>query len=189
MRRTRAVSRPVGPERVPRGRDAAYDDVLVEASALAEMVEVLSLYRHGLRVGVTERTRSERARALLDRFGTFADHRRAGRDFPPAHSPAVETAAKSLHQVADALRNYLSGVEYVLPGRPGGTAAWPSDARWIACYAVAGENEGHYVHIDAIRTSERGAATVQQLLIIKVLTGRECALAVAAVCTRVLQAA
>lgn len=28
---------------------------------------------------------------------------------------------------------------------------WPSDYRWLACYAVTGGSEGHYIHIDFVR--------------------------------------
>ena len=64
---------------MPNGRAAGPDDVLIDAGALEELIEVLSLYRHGLRVGVTDRQRSERAGALLDQYGTFADQRGAER--------------------------------------------------------------------------------------------------------------
>ena len=77
MRRARARSGPGGHVLIPRGPDPGPDDVLLEASALAELIEVLSLYRHGLREGVTDRQRTERAGALLDRFGPWADRRRA----------------------------------------------------------------------------------------------------------------
>jgi len=28
---------------------------------------------------------------------------------------------------------------------------WPNDYRWIACYAVMGDSEGHYIHIELVR--------------------------------------
>ena len=30
------------------------------------------------------------------------------------------------------------------------TSSWPERYRWIACYPVTGDSEGHYVHIDII---------------------------------------
>lgn len=188
MRRSPAVDPPPRPGTAPGGRAPTPDDVLVDADALQEMIELLSLYRHGLRTGVTDRDRSERAGAVLDRFGAWAD-RHGRRGLPPQSDEPVQTTGKSLGEVATALHDRLSGVEYVVPGRSGSAAPWPTDVRWIACYAVTGANEGHYVHVDAIRTHSRGPSTVQQLLIVKVLTGREAALAVSALCARVLQAA
>lgn len=115
----------------------------------------------------------------------------AASTLPPARwaTEWIETDGRSLGEVAAALRARLRGVEFVVPGRSGGSAPWPSNARWIACYPVAGANEGHYVHVDAIHTPTRGPATVQQLLIIKVLTGRESALTIANACARALNAA
>ena len=101
----------------------------------------------------------------------------------------IDAEGKTVREVAEALSTRIRGAEYVAPAPSGTDAPWPNGARWIACYAVAGANEGHYVHVDAIHTHPYGRAVVQQLLIVKVLTGREHALAIAAVCTRVLQAA
>jgi hypothetical protein len=34
---------------------------------------------------------------------------------------------------------------------------WPSDARWIACFAVEGSNEGIYIHIEALFPKGHGS--------------------------------
>lgn len=32
---------------------------------------------------------------------------------------------------------------------------WPDNVKWIACYAVTGGSEGHYIHVDVIYTDQR----------------------------------
>jgi hypothetical protein len=36
-----------------------------------------------------------------------------------------------------------------------GNEAFPQDYNWIACYAVTGGSEGHYVHVDIIKEDKR----------------------------------
>ncbi len=44
------------------------------------------------------------------------------------------------------------GMEPNTPGyRLGLDSVWPEDAKWVACYAVTGGAEGHYIHVDVIR--------------------------------------
>lgn len=65
-------------------------------------------------------------------------------------------------------------------------SALPGEARWIACYAAPGPNEGHVVHVDAIIPTPRGASTIKQILMGKTELGLEHALAVAALCTTLI---
>ncbi len=100
----------------------------------------------------------------------------------------IATDGRTVGEIAKELERRIGGVEYVEAGSSGRAAPWPANPRWLACYAVLGGNEGHYVHVDALHQQASGPATVQQLLIIKVLTGREHALAVASLCARLLGA-
>lgn len=34
-------------------------------------------------------------------------------------------------------------------------ATWPDRYRWIACYAVTGGSEGHYIHVDIVYDDKR----------------------------------
>jgi hypothetical protein len=108
---------------------------------------------------------------------------------PPAGAAeTILTDGRTVGEIAVELRRRIGGVEYVEAGSTGRGAPWPAYPRWLACYAVAGGNEGHYVHVDALHAQVRGPALVQQLLVVKVLTGREHALAVASLCARLLSA-
>lgn len=100
----------------------------------------------------------------------------------------IATAGRMVGEVAKELGRRLGGVEYVEAGSSGRAAPWPAKPHWLACYAVVGGNEGHHVHVDAVHLQASRPATVQLLLIIKVLTGREHALAVASLCARLLGA-
>lgn len=52
----------------------------------------------------------------------------------------------------------LGGARQPTPSEPGfrlsGNDKWPTDCKWIACYAVTGGSEGHYIHVDVIRTDQ-----------------------------------
>jgi hypothetical protein len=132
------------------------------------------------------------ARALLQRVREAADGCAVpipGLDapIPPAAADdPIQTGGRALGEIAAQLALRIGGVEYVHAGTSGSRTPWPAHPRWVACYPVMGENEGHYVHVDALHLNDRSPATVQQLLIIKVLTGREHALAVASLCARLL---
>lgn len=43
---------------------------------------------------------------------------------------------------------YFSGPDIAADGGCVGSGLVPHDYRWIACYAVTGGNEGHYVHVE-----------------------------------------
>jgi hypothetical protein len=58
---------------------------------------------------------------------------------------------------------------------------WPEMFRWIACYAVTGSNEGHYIHVDLIVPSgTREPATVTPMFLCKTFGGMEHAQKIAA---------
>jgi hypothetical protein len=61
---------------------------------------------------------------------------------------------------------------------------WPLHYAWVACYAVTGGSEGHYIHIDVINREN------QRILISlgKTFQGMEFALKVANACARHLGA-
>ncbi len=41
----------------------------------------------------------------------------------------------------------------------GGVLQWPDNIKWIACYAVTGGSEGHYIHVDLIDREGRRTLT------------------------------
>lgn len=59
--------------------------------------------------------------------------------------------------------------------------------RWLACYAVTGSNEGHYIHVDAIvdHGNDRHVVSIFQG---KTFGGREAAYRIAAKCADLLGA-
>jgi hypothetical protein len=61
--------------------------------------------------------------------------------------------------------------------------------RWIACYAVTGGSEGHYVHVDLVGDiDDRGVRPVQPVAVVKTFQGMAHAYAIAARCAEVLGA-
>lgn len=52
--------------------------------------------------------------------------------------------------------------------------------RWIACYAVTGGNEGHYVHVDRIWDVEHEGRHLENLITIKTFGGYDEACLIAA---------
>lgn len=60
--------------------------------------------------------------------------------------------------------------------------------RWIACYAVTGGNEGHYVHVDRIWDPDHDDRQLEQLITIKTFGGYDEACAIAAYVGRRLDA-
>jgi hypothetical protein len=68
---------------------------------------------------------------------------------------------------------------------------WPSRIRWLACYAVTGGSEGHYVHIDALMLEGEGRdqhLVVRPLFLGKTFQGMVHAQAIAAKCAELLGA-
>ena len=62
---------------------------------------------------------------------------------------------------------------------------WPR-SRWVAVYAVPGNSEGHYIHVDAIGRGASADAEFDRKLVIlgKTFCGLDAALAVVAVLTK-----
>ena len=68
---------------------------------------------------------------------------------------------------------------------------WPTRIRWLACYAVTGGSEGHYVHIDALMVEDEGRdqhLVVRPLFLGKTFQGMAHAQAIAAKCAELLGA-
>lgn len=67
----------------------------------------------------------------------------------------IETNEKTIAQVFDELVDILKkdgiykDIEYFVYINKEGKELFPR-FRWVACYAVEGGNEGHYVHVDVI---------------------------------------
>lgn len=59
---------------------------------------------------------------------------------------------------------------------------WPSQHRWIACFAVTGGSEGHYVHVEAIGDEKR-----ELLFLGKTFLGMDNALEAVGLLTKILQ--
>ena len=60
--------------------------------------------------------------------------------------------------------------------------SWP-DYRWIACFAVTGSNEGHYIHIEAIKDNRR-----ELIYVAKTFQGMGRAFEIARACAEILGA-
>lgn len=70
-------------------------------------------------------------------------------------------------------------------------ARWPNGWRWVACYAVTGGSEGHYVHVDVISDVEIGGKhvrTSQLIFLGKTFRGMDHAQKIAAACATALGA-
>jgi len=84
--------------------------------------------------------------------------------------------------------------EYFSPGWYGDkdVGAQPIPAwRWVACYAVTGGSEGHYVHVDLISEGDRAAGVGWQALRLatgKTFRGMAHAQRIAAICAALLEA-
>lgn len=87
------------------------------------------------------------------------------------------------------LRSELGDIEYLKvaaslkPGE-GPEATWPEDWRWVASYAVTGDSEGHYIHVDVVLRD----GTRRMVFIGKTFGGMDHALKVANACAKVLGA-
>ena len=69
---------------------------------------------------------------------------------------------------------------------PENNATWPDGWRWIACYYVTGDSEGHYVHVDVVLADP--AHTHRTAFLLKTFRGAEHAAKLAAECARLLGA-
>jgi len=66
---------------------------------------------------------------------------------------------------------------------------WPSDIRWIACYAVTGGSEGHYIHLSWIRQPSHSQYNQEQFFVIgKTFFGMDKAQEIANLCAKLLGA-
>ncbi len=72
---------------------------------------------------------------------------------------------------------YFSNMQRHYPSRK-----WPADYNWIACFAVTGGSEGHYVHVESITGDKRDL-----LFLGKTFGGMEQALEAVALLTNILQ--
>lgn len=63
-------------------------------------------------------------------------------------------------------------------------SVWPSKYKWIACYAVTGGSEGHYIHIDAVTPDEPSRG----LFLGKTFLGMDHAQKIASMCSKELGA-
>ena len=61
---------------------------------------------------------------------------------------------------------------------------WPKTWHWIACYAVTGDSEGHFVHVDVIAHK----STRKMVLLCKTLDGMKHAYEIAKRCAELLGA-
>lgn len=69
----------------------------------------------------------------------------------------VGRSIRSIHkelltELGDMVDEYFH-IDYVIRGR--GTFLWPDNVHWIACYAVTGGSEGHYIHVDLIDREDK----------------------------------
>ena len=74
---------------------------------------------------------------------------------------------------------------------PPDSPVWPEKppyTRWIACYAVKGDSEGWYVHVDLIRSEPDGATGGRFLMILAKFWRRDDALKAAEALTRIVWA-
>jgi hypothetical protein len=135
------------------------------------------------------------------------------------YGPVIESEGKTVAEVADELQSRLKAIpwdghdgaslwdayEYGLvvssrlldhsPGsdRHGRDTAWPSDAWRVVCYAVYGDSEGRYLHVDALMPHQvdgpRGEyteLTVMPLFCGKLLEGPDMACLLAGVNAKLL---
>jgi len=65
---------------------------------------------------------------------------------------------------------------------------WPANFRWVACYAVTGGSEGHYIHISWIHQNCFSPNTEEFFILGKTFEGMEFAQKVAAFCAKMLGA-
>jgi len=62
---------------------------------------------------------------------------------------------------------------------------WPEQgAKWIACYAVTGSNEGHYIHVDCVYNDQ----TRDMIFLGKTFQGMDHAQRIACICAEELGA-
>ena len=69
------------------------------------------------------------------------------------------------------------------------TPVWPEEppyTRWVACYAVKGDSEGWYVHVDLIRGEPDGATGGRFLMILAKFWRRDDALKAVEALTRIV---
>ena len=67
----------------------------------------------------------------------------------------------------------------------------PEHYQWVACYAVTGNSEGHYIHVDVVLngyTMPQERTTVQHIALGKTFCGWDVACLVAAACSKLLDA-
>ena len=100
---------------------------------------------------------------------------------PPSAIPTFDETA-TIEEIARTLRAELEplypDVDYcslspdVNYSKPAGRAHQPIGRyRWIACYAVTGGSEGHYVHVDRIWCEDYKPAQHEGLLLVKTFGG------------------
>lgn len=101
----------------------------------------------------------------------------------------VETIPATINQVYEYLRKNMPDDmidEYfsnMATYGKNGDNAFPQDYNWIACYAVTGGSEGHYVHVDIIKEDKRTL-----LYLAKTFRGYDHACAIAAHLGKMLNA-
>lgn len=100
----------------------------------------------------------------------------------------VDVHAELIARLRDAAPDYegcsLAYRWTLAPGADVSQHRWPATYHWIACYAVTGSNEGHYVHVDLV---DQDGRTIPMFLI-KSFLGREHAQRIAALCAEWLDA-
>lgn len=101
----------------------------------------------------------------------------------------VETTPATVNQVFDYLSKSMPDDmidEYfsnMAKYDKSGNEAFPQEYNWIACYAVTGGSEGHYVHVDIIKGDKR-----QMLYLAKTFRGYDHACEIAAHLGKMLNA-
>lgn len=97
--------------------------------------------------------------------------------------------------VAEGLEDEYLSISGIFRHRHGydadfGKVPFPGDWRWLACYAVTGANEGHYVHVSAVYSTESpdGAFREEMVFRGKTFLGLAHAQKIAARCAELLGA-
>jgi hypothetical protein len=117
-----------------------------------------------------------------------------------ARTGSILTEGRSLRDVAREVTRAIEADESTRDVLESGFTAWddglsdwPKHYRWIACYAVRGDSEGYYVHVDALVVppthSPLGTPWERRMLLLgKTFGGQEAAFRVAALVATLLDA-
>ncbi|MHB1134265.1 MAG: hypothetical protein ACYC4L_17995 [Chloroflexota bacterium] len=65
---------------------------------------------------------------------------------------------------------------------------WPEQYAWVACYAVTGGSEGHYIHVDLLHVGKEGETSLRHVFLAKTFLGWDYACGIASTAGRLLRA-